>query len=365
MKKIEKIVKDKRESDFIRHKGKVGFFKRFTEFWIRSYYETKISIKSESKKQFVKDIIFMILGNVALAFGTQVFIINNELITGGVSGISLIITWLSEGTGLDVNFIITILTWVLFLIGLLLLGLRFAFKTLIATIIFPPLLYLFSMLTKALPWLVLPTDSELSMLLGALFGGAFVGIGCGLTFIGGGSTGGVDCLSIAANKYLHIKTSYAAFFIDATIILVGFIVRKRLDFCLIGIISALIAAVMIDRVYLGHASTYTAFIVSDRGEEISDRINYAMERGTTIYIAEGGYTHNQRKVVQVVFDRKEYRDLKNIIAEIDPKAFVTVMNAHEVNGYGFKKLKKNKMSLKEIIAEDKKKRLEEKDDKNG
>ncbi len=353
MKKIDRLFASNNEVEEIKRGGRKPFLVKFKEFWIRSYYETKLSIKAETKKQFFIDMLWMILGNTVLAFGTQVFIINNELITGGVSGISIIIGWLSPDGLVDINLIITIITWALFFIGLLLLGLKFAFKTLVATIIFPPLLYLFSMLVKEFPWLSLSNDG-IGMLLGAVFGGFCVGTGCGFTFIGGGSTGGVDCLSLAANKYLHIKTSIMAFFIDASIILIGFIVKKDSTLCLIGIVSAFVAAIMIDKVFIGQTSSYIAFIVSEKSEKISDRINSELERGTTLFSSEGGFTRNRRYVVQVVFDRKEYRDIKNIIAEIDPKAFVTIMHAYEVNGYGFKKLKKNKFTLNEIIAEDKK-----------
>lgn len=362
MKRFNRSFSIKSDASLIRRNGKPSLLERFKMFWIKGYYETKISIKTESKKQLLTDFFWMILGNVVLAFGTQVFIIKNELITGGVSGLGLILEELFNNSNINVNLIITILTWVLFFIGLLLLGIRFAFKTLVATIIFPPLLYLFSALVQALPWLSLP-DTDLGCVLGAVFGGVFVGVGCGFTFIGGGSTGGVDCLSLAANKYLSVKTSIAAFVVDAAIIIVGFIIKKDLSQCLIGIISALMAAIMIDRVFLGQSSSFIAFIISDKCDEISDRINSEMERGTTMFLAEGGYTHSSRKVIQVVFDRKEYRDLQNIIADVDTSAFVTTMRAHEVNGYGFKKISRKKVSLEEVIAADKK-LSKKKEDKN-
>lgn len=332
---------------------------KFKTFWIRSFYEAKISLKSESLSRKFKDLIWILMGNIILAFGTRVFLLEHSLITGGTSGISIILEELTHGQ-IDVNLCITILTWVLFFLGFLTLGFRFAINTLISTIVFPPLLYLFSTFIEVFPWLSLSSTSEVSQLLSGIFGGVFVGVGCGLTFIGGGSTGGVDCLSLAANKYLHIKTSTASFLIDATIVLIGFIVFKNLQNCLIGIISAITSALMIDRVFLGQSTSFIAFITTKKYNEVSQRILRDMERGTTFFYAEGGYTGDDYKVVEVVFDRKEYRDLQAIIVDIDPHAFVTTLRAHEVNGDGFKKIKVNKkLSIDELKEVDK--NLSEKD----
>ena len=172
---------------------------KFKTFWIRSFYEAKISLKSESLSRKFKDLIWILMGNIILAFGTRVFLLEHSLITGGTSGISIILEELTHGQ-IDVNLCITILTWVLFFLGFLTLGFRFAINTLISTIVFPPLLYLFSTFIEVFPWLSLSSTSEVSQLLSGIFGGVFVGVGCGLTFIGGGSTGGVDCLSLAANQ---------------------------------------------------------------------------------------------------------------------------------------------------------------------
>lgn len=117
---------------------------------------------------------------------------------------------------------------------------------------------------------------------------------------------------------------------------------------------------MIDRVFLGQSTSFIAFITTKKYNEVSQRILRDMERGTTLFYAEGGYTGDDYKVVEVVFDRKEYRDLQAIIVDIDPHAFVTTLRAHEVNGDGFKKIKVNKkLSIDELKEVDK--NLSEKD----
>lgn len=338
-------------------KDKKSIFNRFKDFFVLSYYETKVSLKSEGRKRAFINFAWMLIGTTILAFGTAFFIIPNDLVTGGVSGIAIIVKFLFEEIGkttVDVGLIITILTWCLFVIGLFLLGIRFTFKTLIATIAYPPLIFLFQFMINNIGWLQIDS-SPVSLLLGGLFGGVFVGVGCGCTFIGGGSTGGVDCLSLAANKYLHVKTAIASFLIDGAIILAGFIINKGLERTLIGIVSAIMAAIMIDRVFLGQSTSFIAWIVTPKFDELSERIQDEIERGTTLFIAEGGYTNAPYKVVEVVFDRKEYHDIQRIISEVDPASFVTTMRAHEVRGDGFKKMVRNKkLTIEELKARDKK-----------
>lgn len=278
--------------------------------------------------------VLMVLGNACLAFGTAMFLLPFEIVTGGVSGLALI---LSMFLPLDTKLLITILTWAMFLIGLLLLGVKFSLKTLISTIVYPPLVYLFGLIRDNNAWMQLVNDTT-GKLLAGIFGGFFVGAGCGITFTGGGSTGGVDCLSLALNKYTKIKASVASFIIDSSIIVGGLISYKDFTVALIGILSAFICATAIDRIFLGNSQSFIAFIVSSKYKEINEAINSKLERGTTLIHSEGGYTGNETKMIQVAFERKEHSDLQAIVAKIDPEAFMSIVHAYEVNGYGFKRL---------------------------
>ena len=276
----------------------------------------------------------MVVGNALLAFGTSVFLLPYKVVTGGVSGLALIFT---EFFNINTELMITILTWVLFIVGLLLLGVRFSLKTLVATLIYPPLVFVFSLLRDNVTWLQLTADTT-GKLLAGIFGGVFVGAGCAVTYIGGGSTGGVDCISLALNKYTRIKASVASFIIDSSIIVGGLVAYKDLTLALIGIMSAFVCALMIDRIFLGNSASYVAFIVTNKYAEINSAINDKLERGTTLIYAEGGFTGDQTKMIQVAFDRKEYADIQAIVGKIDPKAFMSIVHAYEVNGYGFKKM---------------------------
>lgn len=314
-----------------------------------------LAYKAElTKKTVLKTVwhyFLMAVGTALLAFGTSTFILPYNIVTGGVSGIAIIFSGLF---GAESELIITILTYIFFVLGLLLLGVRFTLKTLVSTLLYPPLIYLFSYLRDNNVWLQLGGENleSMNVLLAGIFGGAFVGAGVGLTFFGGGSSGGVDCLALALNKYFKFKTSISTFVIDAAVIGGGLIYNKDLSLALIGILSALVCAIVIDRIFLGNATSYVAFIVSNKYEEINKLINDKMERGTTLIQAEGGYTGENTKMIQVAFDRKEYSDLQTLVAKIDPKAFISIVHAHEINGYGFKKIpNRSKVKIKKIFSD--------------
>lgn len=299
--------------------------------------EFRAGLNRQSVLKGTWHVFLMVLGSASLAFGTAVFLLPYDVVTGGVSGLAII---LGE-FGLNQELMITVLTWGLFFLGMILLGFKFSLKTLIATLIYPPLVVLFGMMRDSLPWLQLTADST-GKLLAGIFGGVFVGTGCAVTYIGGGSTGGLDCLSLSFNKYTRLKASYASFVIDASIIVGGLACYKDLSLALIGIMSAFICALMIDRIFLGNSTTFVAFIVTSKYAEINEAINEKLERGTTLIQASGGFTGEETKMIQVAFERKEYVDIQTIVARIDPKAFMSIVHAYEINGYGFKKIPKPK-----------------------
>lgn len=174
-----------------------------------------------------------------------------------------------------------------------------------------------------------------------IFGGIFIGGGVAVTFLGGGSTGGVDTLIFLMEKHWKIKESVASFIIDASIVIFGVTVfavnRENLIPCLCGMISAFIAALMIEHIYIGGQTSYQVDIISEHWEEISRYAQDELERGATIIRAEGGYKGEERVILRIVFDKRQYRQLRRYIASVDPKAFVTFTQTNAVFGEGFKK----------------------------
>ncbi len=300
----------------------------------------------------IKNIFLVVLGTAILAFGTGIFLIPFDLVTGGISGVAIILNEILPINNFpisSIDFYVAILTWGLFILGLFILGKSFAVKTLISAIVYPPMLSLslklispevlngFFDISKHYP--------EIGIVLAAIFGGVFVGAGCAITFVGGGSTGGLDILSFIICKYFKkLKSSVVIFIVDALVVICGIFVIKDLVVSLLGITSAFLCAIVIDKVFLGESKAFIAQIVSDKHEEINDAIINKLDRTTTILNGMGGYSKTPKKVVLISFTMSQYADLMNLINQIDKNAFVSIHRAHEINGEGWTRPSESDMS---------------------
>lgn len=301
-------------------------------------------IKNMSKKDVltsVKNFALVLLGTFVLAFGTGVFVVPFDLVVGGVSSIAIILDKLIGYAPLTVDFYVTVVTWLLFFMGLIFLGKDFALKTLVSTIVYPPALSLFMSLVKpdvlgGLLYLQGSEYQQIALLLAAIFGGAMIGAGCAITFIGGGSTGGVDVISLAlCRKFKKLKSSVTVFVVDATIIALGAVLIEDLVLTLLGISSAFIAALAIDKIFLGQSHAFVAHIVSDKHKEICDMIIKDLDRTATIISSKGAYSGEDKNMIMVSFSMPQYARLIASVKRIDKNAFITVQRAHEINGEGW------------------------------
>lgn len=296
----------------------------------------------------VKNTGLVLLGTFVLAFGIEMFIFPFNLVTGGISGIGIILERYFDGVrllgaiGADVYS--SIINWILFALGFILLGKDFAAKTLISTLFYPIALSLSSLLIRgpvfgsALDLSVyIGTQYEgIALVVATVFGGACIGAGCAFTFLGGGSTGGVDVVALALCKYIRrLKGSVAFFITDALIIVIGIFAVDNLLLSLLGIASAFICAISVDKLFLGESKAFIAHVVSDKYEEINAAVIDKMSRTTTIIDAIGGYSGTGKKLVMVTFNMRQYPIFTHIISSIDENAFVTVHRAHEINGEGW------------------------------
>ncbi len=288
-----------------------------------------------------KNLMLVISGTLILAFGTAIFILPFELVAGGVSGIALILDRLLPFEFLTIDIIVTVITWLLFFMGLLFLGKDFAMKTLISSIIYPIALSLFLKLVDPAVLdgffcLAKSGYADLSLILAASVGGVFVGAGCAITFLGGGSTGGVDIVAFTICRFAKkLKSSVVIFTIDALTVLLGMFIIGDLVLTLLGILSALISAMVIDKVFLGTSRAFIANIITEKYSEINAEIIEKLERTTTFFDAKGGFTGKERKVMMLSFTMSQYADLISIVNRHDKKAFVTIHSAHEINGEGW------------------------------
>ncbi|MBQ4091669.1 MAG: YitT family protein [Clostridia bacterium] len=303
----------------------------------------KIRFNKSDFLRTLKNVSLVVLGTLILAFGTSVFLLPFDLVTGGVSGYSIVIkNWLPFEF-ITKEMIIAVLTWTLFFIGFIVLGKDFAAKSLISTIFYPIFTAFFSGIrsTDFMNGFFRLEDSvhsEIAILLAAIFSGVFVGLGCALSFLGGGSTGGVDVIAFTLCKiFKRVKSSVFVFAVDATAVVLGMFVIGDFVLSLLGIVSAFIAAMMIDKVFVGGTKAFVAHIVTEKYEEINELIIKELDRTTTIFSAKGGYSGEERKVVMVSFTMDQYAALMAIVTKVDREAFMTINQAHEINGEGFSK----------------------------
>ncbi len=293
----------------------------------------------KKERQFsVKNVALIIGGTLVLAFGTAVFIIPSELVAGGVSGYAIVINRLIGGT-VSVNGLITLLVWGLFALGAFTLGKSFALKTLLSTAVYPLGITLFSRLTAAdggLLDLSYSAYPQLAVLLSAIFGGILVGTGCALTFLGGGSSGGVDVLAFTLCKiFKRLKSSAALFVIDSIAVILGVFVIKDLVVSMLGLICAFVSAAAVEKIFLGGSGAFVAHIVTDRHAEINRAVIERLERTATIIDVVGGFSGKPKKMLSVSFSYPQYSELMGIVASLDSTAFITVHKAHEIGGEGW------------------------------
>jgi uncharacterized membrane-anchored protein YitT (DUF2179 family) len=189
----------------------------------------------------------------------------------------------------------------------------------------------------------LANNPALMVLLSSIFGGFFVGAGCAITFLGGGSTGGVDIVTFVLCKYFKkIKSSVSIFVIDALIVIAGFLINPEHDLalCLEGVLCAFICALVIDKLFIGSNKTFVAYIVTDKYQEITNDIIKKIDRTTSLIEVQGGYSKEKKMMVMVSFNIAEYNIIMQIVSSNDKKAFMTINRAYEINGEGFKPLEK-------------------------
>lgn len=302
------------------------------------------NLKKLTKKEWLliaKNFLLIVIGTTILAFGVSVFILPFELVTGGVPGIAVIINRLIPIEFITEAMWVTIITWVLFFVGWILLGKTFALKTLTSTIVYSLVVNVAGLLVSpdvlnGFFYLQGSKYNEIAIVLAAVFGGACVGAGCAITFLGGGSTGGVDILSLSISKYFpKIESSTSIFIIDGGLVLLGMFIINDFVLTLLGIVSAFICALIVDYLFVGKSKEFVAFIVSSSYDEINKQIIEKMDRTTTYIKSKGGYSQKEIDMLMVSFTMNEYSKLLSIVSIIDKNAFVTISRAHEINGKGF------------------------------
>ncbi|MFJ7745969.1 YitT family protein [Peribacillus sp. NPDC097295] len=272
-----------------------------------------------------KNMLFIFVGAGIFAFGLVHFNMQNNLAEGGFTGLTLIIYQL---IGINPSYSNLILNIPLFFLGWKYLGRTSFFYTIIGTVSLSVWLWIFERYQFKF-------DLGDDLMLVALFAGVFVGIGLGIIFRYGGTTGGVDIIAQFAHRYLGMGMGRTMFIFDAVVI--GLSILTYLDYrgAMYTLVAVFIGARVIDFMQEGAYAARGALIISEKNAEIAEKIMKDMERGVTVLKGYGSFTKTNREVLYCVVAKNELVRLKNAITSVDPHAFVSVSEVHDVLGEGF------------------------------
>ncbi|MGI8383952.1 YitT family protein [Robertmurraya sp. P23] len=267
--------------------------------------------------------IFITIGALLMAVGLEIFLIPNQVIDGGVTGVSIM---LSHITGIKLGIFLFILNLPFVYLGYKQFGKTFAISTVYGII----MLSLFATFFHPVPAF---TDD---ILLATIFGGIFLGIGVGLVIRNGGALDGTEILSIVISKKVPFSVGEIVMFINLFILgSAGFVYSW--DRAMYSILAYVIASKAIDIVITGMEESKSVWIISDFAHEIGDAINDRLGRGVTYLHGEGAYTGDDKKVIFCIITRLEESKMSSIVEEIDPSAFLAIADIAEVRGGRFKK----------------------------
>lgn len=272
----------------------------------------------------IAKVLGIVLGNVIFAFGLAAFLVPNNFLVGGATGIARSVEYFFH---VDVSVTVACINVIMFFLGLWLLGKRFAMTTIISTLLFPVLL-------DGMLGIEALGHITSDRLLAAIFGGALVGMGLGIVMRLGGSTGGMDIPPLILNKKFRIPVAVTMYYFDV-LILMSQVLFTGGEEILYGILSVLLTSFMVNQVLVFGAGDVQVLIISKEYEKINEIIQKDLDRGSTYVPIQTGFQHLDQKAVLCVLHNREMSHLNQYVQQIDPKAFIIINGVREVRGRGF------------------------------
>lgn len=288
-----------------------------------------MAIKNKILK-IVWDYVLLTLGCVIYcAAWTQIFI-PNGIISGGITGLCTVIQY---GTGFKLAYSYAIFNVALLILGFLMLGRSFGFRTIYA-------LVMISVILDFMPMLDLPVLVLKNEMLNPIVAALMEAVGISMLLARGGSSGGTDIVALILNKYWPITPGTVYMFLDIAIILSLLLVPgKTVDDVVYGYIAVITFSLGLDYILLGRKSSVQVMVFSEKYKEIADYINKDMDRGVTALNAVGWYSQMDKKVLLILVRRNEMSMITQKIKDVDPRAFVAVTPVRDVYGEGFEEIK--------------------------
>lgn len=285
-----------------------------------------MKIETYLNKQNIENVIFIILGTFISSIGINMFIVHANLLSGGVSGVSLIIQYIS---GFPAGYTVLLLNIPLLVLSYKKLNLKFTAFTVIGTLA----ISLFLIFTHSMKDFLYIKDP----LLLCLYGGVLNGAGMGIVFSNHGSTGGLDIVSvILKKKYNNFDIGNISFAVNFIIVSIGAIFFG-LTSALYTLVSMYITSYVVDKTIKGFNRQKLILIITEKEEDVSGAIMKSLKRGVTFLYGEGAYTKNERRVLYCVVSLSQLPQLKLIVREADENAFISILDVAEVQGKGFRK----------------------------
>ena len=281
------------------------------------------------KREKFKEYIVITIGIILVALSVEYFFAPNNIAAGGVTGAAIVINAIMPN--LSIGVITLVLNVVLFVVAFMFVDGNFGVKTIYASLGLSILLWI---IEKFLNPIAITND----LMMATIFGTLISAIGMALVFNENASTGGTDILAKILNKFFHLDIGKSLLIVDFIITLTSALVFG-IDLALYSLLSVILLGMTVDRVIEGFNICKSVFIVSKHSDEISKFIIYSLDRGCTFLNGIGAYTGESNNILYAVLSRSQFIKLKKFIKDIDPEAFITVGEVHEVLGEGFDDLK--------------------------
>jgi len=298
------------------------------------------TIIGPSPWQLARDYLQMLLGTVIYTIGYTTFLLPYKIVSGGVSGISTVIYYMSGFPAGNTYLIINI---ALLLLAMRILGWRYLVRTIIVTLLISGAI---DLMLVQLTEVSADGTQTLKHILGeqkfmACVIGAFLeGLGLATIFLAGGSTGGTDIIASSINKYWNISLGRLLLMCDIIIIGFSYLIENDIETMVVGYMAMFISLNFLDFVINSARQSVQFIIISDRYEEIADEVNTRLNRGVTVLFGEGFYSKEKRQVLLILAKKHESRGIFQLIKRLDPRAFVSMSNVEGVFGEGFDVIKK-------------------------
>ncbi len=288
-------------------------------------------LKSANSKYELKDYMMILLGTISYGFGFNAFILSNEIVTGGVSGLCALI-YFATGHAIPVSASYFVINVLLLAVALKVLGLKFLLKTIFGVFSLSASLSFFEFVLNG-P--LIKDEPFMSIILGA----CCCGLGLGLVFSANGSTGGTDILAAIISKFKDVPIGRALLFCDFFIIGSSYLLFHDVEKIVFGFIAMIVSTYIVDQVVNSNRQSVQFLIFSQKYEEIAQRIIHDLDRGCTILDGQGGYSKQPVKVVVLLARRNESEAVFQLIKSIDSQAFISQSIVRGVYGEGFEQIK--------------------------